>query len=134
MKRYASHFLFLSGYGYLKQYVIETEEGCVVRMFPLTEEIENVEWLPGAIILLNEEELKELDNKFTDISPQKKSSKIPEELLMNSDRILVKFRKNLLVILPPSIDGALRLYPAYFSKFDITTLLPVAGTPHKLLP
>lgn len=134
MKRYASHFLFLSGYGYLKQYVIETEEGCVVRMFPLTEEIENVEWLPGAIILLNEEELKELDNKFTDISPQKNSSKIPEELLMNSDRILVKFRKNLLVILPPSIDGALRLYPAYFSKFDITTLLPVAGTPHKLLP
>lgn len=134
MKRYASHFLFLPGYGYYKQYVIETEDGCVVRMFPLTEEIENVEWLPGAIILLNEEELKELNKKSTDISSQKNCSKIPEELLMNSERIIVKFRKNLLTILPPSIDGALRLYPVYFSKFDISTLLPVAGTPHKLLP
>lgn len=134
MKRYASHFLFLSEYGYYKQYVIETEEGCVVRMFPLTEEIENVEWLPGAIILLNEEELKELDNKSTDISPQNKSSKIPEELLMNSERIIVKFRKNSLAILPYSIGGALRLFAVYFSKFDISTLLPVAGTPHKLLP
>lgn len=134
MKRYASHFLFLSGYGYYKQYVIETEDGCVVRMFPLTEEVENVEWLPGAIILLNEEELKELNKKSTDISSQKNCSKIPEELLMNSERIIVKFRKNLLTILPLSIDGALKLFPVYFSKFDISTLLPVAGTPHKLLP
>ena len=48
MKRFASHFLFLPAYGYLKQYAIETEEGMVVRLFPLTEEIENVEWLPGS--------------------------------------------------------------------------------------
>ena len=54
MKRFASHFLFLPAYGYLKQYAIETEEGIVVRLFPLTEEIENVEWLPGAIVLLTQ--------------------------------------------------------------------------------
>lgn len=36
MKRFASHFLFLPAYGYLKQYAIETEEGMVVRLFPLT--------------------------------------------------------------------------------------------------
>ena len=42
MKRFDSHFLFLPAYGYLKQYAIETEEGMVVRLFPLTEEIENV--------------------------------------------------------------------------------------------
>ena len=61
MKRFASHFLFLPAYGYLKQYAVETEEGSVVRIFPLTEEIENVEWLPGAIVLLTQDELKELD-------------------------------------------------------------------------
>ena len=45
MKRFASHFLFLPAYGYLKQYAIETEEGIVVRLFPLTEEMENVDFL-----------------------------------------------------------------------------------------
>ena len=43
MKRFASHLILRRGYGYLKQYAIETEEGMVVRLFPLTEEIENVE-------------------------------------------------------------------------------------------
>ena len=39
MKRYASHFLFLPGHGYLKQYVVEIGEGqCVSRIFPLTED------------------------------------------------------------------------------------------------
>ena len=53
MKRYASHFLFLPGHGYLKQYVVEIGEGqCVSRIFPLTEEVENTEWLPGVIALL----------------------------------------------------------------------------------
>ena len=57
MKRYASHFLFLPGHGYLKQYVVEIGEGqCVSRIFPLTEEVENTEWLPGVIALLTEVE------------------------------------------------------------------------------
>ncbi len=51
MKRYASHYLFVPGSGYLKQHVIEVEDGYVRRMFPLTEEIEDVEWLPGVIEL-----------------------------------------------------------------------------------
>lgn len=51
MRRYASHVLFLPGQGYLKQYVVETEEGYAVNTYPLTEEIEDAEWLPGAIIL-----------------------------------------------------------------------------------
>ena len=57
MKRYASHFLFLTGHGYLIQYVVEIGEGqCVSRIFPLTEEVENTEWLPGVIALLTEVE------------------------------------------------------------------------------
>ena len=52
IKRYASHFIFLPGHGYLKQYVVGVEEGQVVSAFPLTEEIEGVEWFPGVIALL----------------------------------------------------------------------------------
>lgn len=52
MKRFASHYLFLPEYGYLKQYAVETEKGYVVRIFPLTEEVEVTEWFPGVIALL----------------------------------------------------------------------------------
>ena len=97
MKRFASHFLFLPAYGYLKQYAIETEEGMVVRLFPLTEEIEN--------------ELKEPDTIFS---------------LTNASR-------NLLITPPSFIDGSCGLMPVYFPNFDTTTLLPAAGTRHKLL-
>lgn len=106
MKRYASHFLFLPGYGYLKQYVVEVEEGYVVHIFPLSEEVEDTEWLPGAIILLTEKELKELD---------------------------IKYSNNLLAIPPASINGGFGLLPVYFSCFDFTTMRPVAGTPHRQL-
>ena len=102
MKRFASHFLFLPAYGYLKQYAIETEEGIVVRLFPLTEEIENVEWLPGAIVLLTQNELKDAS-------------------------------RNLLITPPSFIDGSCGLMPVYFPNFDTATLLPAAGTRHKLL-
>ena len=56
IKRFASHFIFLPGHGYLKQYVVGVEEGQVVSAFSLTEEIEGVEWFPGVIALLNNEE------------------------------------------------------------------------------
>ena len=107
MKRFASHFLFLPAYGYLKQYAIETEEGIVVRLFPLTEEI----WLPGAIVLLTQNELKEPDIIFS---------------LTNASR-------NLLITPPSFIDGSCGLMPVYFPNFDTATLLPAAGSRHKLL-
>ena len=56
IKRFASHFIFLPGHGYLKQYVVGVEEGQVLSAFPLTEEIEGVEWFPGVIALWNNEE------------------------------------------------------------------------------
>ena len=51
MKRFASHYLYVPDTGFLKQYVIEVEEEYVVNFFPLTEEIESVEWMPGVIEL-----------------------------------------------------------------------------------
>lgn len=133
MKRFASHFLFLPAYGYLKQYVVETEEGIVVRLFPLTEEIENVEWLPGAIVLLTQEELKKLDANFNSAHTFQELSKTSPEFYYNSGDVLVNFPRSFTKTPPPSIDGSCRLSPVYFSNFDITTMLPVAGTRHKLL-
>ena len=41
--------------GFIKQQVVEiTDEGVVRDTFPLTEEIESVEWMPGGIVLLPE--------------------------------------------------------------------------------
>lgn len=133
MKRFASHFLFLPAYGYLKQYVVETEEGIVVRLFPLTEEIENVEWLPGAIVLLTQKELKKLDANFNSAHTFQELSKTSPEFYYNSGDVLVNFPRSFTKTPPPSIDGSCRLLPVYFSNFDITTMLPVAGTRHKLL-
>ena len=48
MKRFASHYLLIPAVGYMKQQVVEiTDEGVVRGVFPLTEEIESVEWMPG---------------------------------------------------------------------------------------
>ena len=49
IKRFASHFIFLPGHGYLKQYVVGVEEGQVVSAFPLTEEIFCPKTFPSGI-------------------------------------------------------------------------------------
>ncbi|MBP6065128.1 hypothetical protein [Bacteroides sp.] len=63
MKRFASHYLFVPESGFLKQYVVELEEERVVRFFPLTEEIESVEWMPG-VIVLSKEKAEDLFSAF----------------------------------------------------------------------
>lgn len=54
MKRFASHYLYLPEVGFIKQHVVSlsSDEGYVKNAFPLTEEVESVEWLPGVIVLL----------------------------------------------------------------------------------
>ncbi len=47
----------------MKQQVVEiTDEGVVRGCFPLTEEIESVEWMPGVIVLLSESQMEEIKN------------------------------------------------------------------------
>ena len=47
----------------MKQQVVEiTDEGVVRGVFPLTEEIESVEWMPGVIVLLSESQMEEIKN------------------------------------------------------------------------
>lgn len=108
MKRYASHFLFLPGHGCLKQYVVEIAKGQhVSRIFPLTEEVENTEWVPGVIALLTE----------------------PETACPHFDTCC-----NILTAIPPGVEEELPyLIPCLFFPFDFTTMQPDAGTQRKLL-
>lgn len=88
--------------------MVEIGEGqCVSRIFPLTEEVENTEWLPGVIALLTETE--------TDYPHFDKCH-------------------NMLTAIPPGIEKELPyLIPWLFFPFDFTTMQPGAGTQRKLL-
>ncbi len=113
IKRFASHFIFLPGYGYLKQYVVGVEERRVVSAFPLTEEIEGVEWFPGVIALLDNKE--DISEGYSGIF--QKSSEVLQEL----PEVFCKETF-------PSGISAYLFYP-----FDFITMQPVVGTRHRLL-
>lgn len=58
MRHYAAHYVWSAQAGLQKQFVVViADEGHVDSMFPLTEEIENVEWHPGIICLWPEKEI-----------------------------------------------------------------------------
>ena len=57
MKRFAAHYVWSVKTGFKKQQVVEVEGEEVSRIFPLTEEIESVEWLPGVIVLTSGKDL-----------------------------------------------------------------------------
>lgn len=102
MKRYSSHFLFLPEYGYLKRQVVEMEEEGIVRIFPLTEEVENTEWLPGVILLLPAAGVN-----------------MPE----------FGRQRDLLEAIPLEVEERLSSFtPFILFPFDFTTMRPVAGT------
>lgn len=48
-RRYAAHYVHTPSRGYLKQYGVEIGGGDALRIFPLEEEVEGTEWLPGVI-------------------------------------------------------------------------------------
>lgn len=113
MKRYASHFIFIPEYGYLKQYVVEVEEGYAVSVFPLTEEIEGVEWFPGVIALLTERDNASaagyaIFQKQTDILKEIPGTFCKEQFPCG-------------------------LIPYLFYPFDFTTMQPGDGTRHRQL-
>ena len=127
MKRFASHYLFMPDVGFIKQQVVEiTDEGVVRDTFPLTEEIESVEWMPGVIVLLPADQLEEIKNtgmilknipvfqiKFPSVSNQ--SSQCFNEYLQEAEK-----------------KGE-ALFPYLFYPFDFTSMQPVDGTRHRLL-
>ena len=69
MKRFAAHYLLLPDVGFIRQQVVEiADEGYVRDVFPLTEEIESVEWMPGLIALLPVNEIKNTEMFSKNIS------------------------------------------------------------------
>lgn len=49
MRRYASHYLYVPGCGYLKNQVVELEQGRIVRYRSFEDEEAGTEWLPGVL-------------------------------------------------------------------------------------
>ena len=127
MKRFASHYLFMPDVGFIKQQVVEiTDEGVVRDTFPLTEEIESVEWMPGVIVLLPADQLEEIKNTGMILknipvfqinlpSVSNQSSQCFNEYLQEAEKK----------------GGA--LFPYLFYAFDFTSMQPVDGTRHRLL-
>ncbi len=46
---YASHYVYVPGQGFLKQQVVEVDEGRVAGFFALEGERPSIEWLPGVL-------------------------------------------------------------------------------------
>jgi len=116
MKRFASHYLLLPGYGLLKQYVVEIEGGCAVRAFSLSEESERVQWMPGVSLLL----------------PKKEGESLHKQPILLLDTICSMLHcNNQLTEIPIDIltdftSRKLSLYRLY--PFDFTAMLPTEWT------
>ena len=124
MKRFAAHYLLLPDVGFIRQQVVEiADEGYVRDVFPLTEEIESVEWMPGLIALLPVNEIKNTEMFSKNISVFQFNFPIV------SDQTSQCFKE----ALAASEKRGEVLFPSLFYPFDFTSMQPVAGTRHRLL-
>ena len=127
MKRFASHYLFMTDVGFIKQQVVEiTDEGVVRDTFPLTEEIESVEWMPGVIVLLPADQLEEIKNTGMILKKIPVFQINPSNILNQSSRCFEESLKEL------KEKGEV-LFPVLFYPFDFISMQPVDGTRHRLL-
>ena len=127
MKRFASHYLFMPDVGFIKQQVVEiTDEGVVRDTFPLTEEIESVEWTPGVIVLLPADQLEEIKNTGMILKNIPVFQINPSNILNQSSRCFEESLKEL------KEKGEV-LFPVLFYPFDFISMQPVDGTRHRLL-
>ncbi len=113
VKRYSAHFLYATHCGFLKQQVVEVENGYVRNYFPLSEELENVEWFPGVILLLTMAEVLRLE---TDPGSAQEYTEF--------------FVKQINV--SPSLSSP-PLIPILLFPFDFIEMKPVSGTRHRRL-
>ena len=127
MKCFASHYLLIPAVGYMKQQVVEiTDEGVVRGVFPLTEEIESVEWMPGVIVLLSESQVEEIKNTGMILKNIPVFQINPSNILNQSSRCFEESLKEL------KEKGEV-LFPVLFYPFDFISMQPVDGTRHRLL-
>ena len=110
----------------MKQQVVEiTDEGVVRGVFPLTEEIESVEWMPGVIVLLSESQVEEVKNTGMILKKHPSVKSIFPVFRINLPNVLMSIcRKQ---------KRREALFPYLFYPFDFTSMQPVDGTRHRLL-
>ena len=124
MKRFAAHYLLLPDVGFIRQQVVEiADEGYARDIFPLTEEIESVEWMPGLIALLPDNEIK--NTEMFEINIPVFQFNFP----IVSDQTSQCFKE----ALAASVKRGEVLFPYLFYPFDFTSMQPVDGTRHRLL-
>ena len=110
--------------GFIKQQVVEiTDEGVVRDTFPLTEEIESVEWMPGVIVLLPADQLEEIKNTGMILKNIPVFQINPSNILNQSSRCFEESLKEKWEV----------LFPVLFYPFDFISMQPVDGTRHRLL-
>ena len=113
--------------GFIKQQVVEiTDEGVVRDTFPLTEEIESVEWMPGVIVLLPADQLEEIKNTGMILKNIPVFQINTSNILNQSSRCFEESLKEL------KEKGEV-LFPVLFYPFDFISMQPVDGTRHRLL-
>ena len=127
MKRFASHYLLIPAVGFVKQQVVEiSDEGVAQNIFPLNEEVESVEWLPGLIVLLSVHQMEEIKNTGMVVK------NIPV-FQQNLPVLIVASSCTLNDFLDTSRKNGEILFPYLFYPFDFTSMRPVDGTRHRLL-
>ncbi len=113
MKRFAAHYLYIPGKGFYKQFVVEIREETVQLAYPLEEELGNVSWYSGVILLAplsDEKTIRLSDIEFDTALPADRSD----------------------LIIP--IDLSSLKYAAYLlTPFDFSAMRPVAETQRILL-
>ena len=115
MKRFAAHYLLLPDVGFIRQQVVEiADEGYVRDVFPLTEEIESVEWMPGLIALLPENKIKNTEMFSKNISV------FQFNLPIVSGQTFPCFKE----ALTASAKRGEVLFPYLFYPFDFTSMQP----------
>ena len=126
-QRRQTRYLFMPDVGFIKQQVVEiTDEGVVRDTFPLTEEIESVEWMPGVIVLLPADQLEEIKNTGMILKNIPVFQINPSNILNQSSRCFEESLKEL------KEKGEV-LFPVLFYPFDFISMQPVDGTRHRLL-
>lgn len=125
MKRFASHYLLIPDVGFMKQQVVEiNDDGVAQSIFPLAEEIESVEWMPGVIVLLSVNQYYLLGTDYTDYTVFSYFKPCnPYNPCLNSLNEYLHEMEN---------KGE-ALFPYLFYPFDFISMQPVDGTRHRLL-